>query len=173
MMVSFVLSANNHIARISRSVELLAARYGTPFSAAGKTCFAFPTPTQLAQATAQDLRKYCNTGYRDRYLMDLALQVSQSLPAWNQSATTATGELRTWLLELPGVGPKVADCILLFGFGRWDVFPVDTWVRKAVQLAYFPDQPPFSDQKLRAFALERFGPLAGFAQQVLFEAIRR
>ncbi|HNJ41288.1 MAG TPA: DNA glycosylase [Acidobacteriota bacterium] len=170
VIVSFVISANNHIKRISSIIDRLCTTYGTPIPGQPLAC-AFPTPQQLAEAQLDVLREQCGTGYRDQYLVGLAQHITDHSSHWQQASQLSTAELRDLLLGLPGVGPKVSDCILLFGFGRWDVFPVDTWIRRIMIDLYFPGQSP-SDQVIRQFALEQFGQLAGLAQQYLFEAAR-
>ncbi|MBI4751556.1 MAG: 8-oxoguanine DNA glycosylase [Acidobacteria bacterium] len=170
VIVSFVISANNHINRISNIVDRLCSTYGTPISGQS-VAFAFPTPEQLAEAVPEVLREKCGTGYRDQYLIGLARQIANQPSQWQQAGQCSTAELREQLLGLPGVGPKVSDCILLFGYGRWDVFPIDTWIRRIMIDLYFPGQSP-SDHIVRQFALEQFGQLAGLAQQYLFEAAR-
>jgi N-glycosylase/DNA lyase len=172
-MISFVVSANNHIARITRIIELLCQRFGMAKPSLDGTYFCFPTPERLAEASLTDLRRNCNAGYRDRYIRDLSARVAENFQFWNDQAhLLPTEELRRQLLTLPGVGPKVAECILLFGFSRWDAFPIDTWIRRAAARLYFTNDGRPTDKEIAAVARVRFGSLAGLAQQCLFEAAR-
>jgi len=109
-------------------------------------------------------------GFRSRALAEANLRVSRG---WLRSLTRmAHPQAKRELMTLRGVGEKVADCVLLFGLGFREAFPVDTWVRRAMRAAYFHGRP-VSDRDIRAFAAERFGPLAGYAQQYLFYQWRK
>jgi N-glycosylase/DNA lyase len=172
-MIGFVVSANNRIPRIIRIIERLCEVFGDEKIAPDGPYFCFPSPERLATAGLAVLRNECNTGYRDRAIRDLSAHVVADHDFWHRRAAFApTGELRRRLLALPGVGPKVAECILLFGFSRWEAFPIDTWTRRAVAALYLRDCARPTDKDIAAVARARFGPLAGFAQQRLFEAAR-
>ncbi|WP_058867484.1 DNA-3-methyladenine glycosylase [Chloracidobacterium thermophilum] len=170
VMVSFVISSNNHLPRIRQIINVISRTFGQPIT---PTDYAFPTPEALAAASPTTLRHTCRVGYRDHALHQLATQIAHNLTFWETAATCPTPELRRHLLTLPGVGPKVAECILLFGFHRWEAFPIDVWVRR-VLLACLgrPTAPPPADRELAALAANTFGPFAGLAQQYLFELAR-
>lgn len=163
VIIAFILSANNHFARIQNSVLTLAARYGTALT---ETIRAFPTPEQLARVSPEELRAQAGAGYRDRYLRDTAERIAAG--QWDLSLPYAlpTNEARKKLMELPGVGPKVADCILLFGYGKNDVFPVDVWIHRTMQALYW--DRPATKKEVFEDALRRFGNEAGRIQQYLF-----
>jgi len=172
VMVSFVVSANNHLPRIRQIISIISRTFGQPIS---PTAAAFPTPAALATATPTTLRHVCRVGYRDRYLYHLARHIARHLPFWETAASLPTPALRHHLLTLPGVGPKVAECILLFGFHRWEAFPIDVWVRRALLLLLGwppPPAPQPTNRYLAALAADAFGPCAGLAQQYLFEIAR-
>jgi N-glycosylase/DNA lyase len=172
-MIGFVVSANNRIPRIIRIIERLCEVFGEEKIASDGSYFCFPSPERLATAELAVLRNECNTGYRDRAIRALSAHVVADHDFWHRRAAFApTGELRRRLLALPGVGPKVAECILLFGFSRWEAFPIDTWIRRAVAALYLRDCARPTDKDIAAVAHARFGPLAGLAQQRLFEAAR-
>ncbi len=171
-LISFIVSANNNIPRIRKTVDVISRSFGKKVRAGIVSGFAFPPPEALSAASLETLRGECNAGYRDSYILETSKIVTNRIAFWNAHHQRTTGELRAALLELPGVGPKVAECVLLFGFHRWEAFPVDTWVRKAVHEA-FPGTERYCDRDVMTFARERFGPLAGFAQQLLFEAARK
>jgi N-glycosylase/DNA lyase len=152
-LASFITSAASNIPRITRNVGDMAARFGTPP--------AFPTPGQMGtEAELRDLK----LGFRARYLAAAArLAVDGRL-----GRIGGTGEkIREALMEFPGVGRKVADCVALFAYGRLEAFPVDTWVRKTVRRLYFRNRK-VTDRAIQEFAARRFGAWAGYAQQVLF-----
>ncbi|OYT69758.1 MAG: hypothetical protein CFK52_13065 [Chloracidobacterium sp. CP2_5A] len=172
-LVAFVISANNHLPRIRQIINVISLKFGQPL---GSGDYAFPTPEALAAVAPATLRGECRVGYRDRYLCQLAQRIARERLAWEQAATRPTLELRQALQTLPGVGPKVAECVLLFGFHRWEAFPIDVWVRRAMTgalVAPAPDGRPPADRQIAAAAAARFGPLAGLAQQYLFEIARR
>lgn len=171
-LVSFVVSANNHLPRIRRIINVISRKFGKPL---GADHYAFPLPDALAAADPDALRAECRVGYRDRHLSRLARQVARDRRFWEHAAALPTAELRRALHALPGVGPKVAECVLLFGFHRWEAFPVDVWVRRAL-VALLDEPPPATpaaERRLAATAQAAFGPVAGLAQQYLFELMRR
>ncbi|MCS6816893.1 MAG: 8-oxoguanine DNA glycosylase [Blastocatellia bacterium] len=168
--ISFIISANNHIPRIRLILERLCARYGEEIRTPWGPMYSFPRPDVLAEARLADLREHCGLGYRDRYVLATARAIAEcaDFASWS---TWPTLVLRRRLLALEGVGEKVADCILLFGFHRLEAFPVDTWIARAMQALYFPDRIPRL-REIRACAVERFGSYAGVAQQYLYAAFR-
>ncbi len=170
VVISFIISANNHIPRIRRILERLCARYGEAIRTPFGLVYTFPRPEVLAEARLADLRERCGLGYRDRYVWRTARAIAEcsDFASWSEWPTPI---LRRRLLELDGVGEKVADCILLFGFHRLDAFPVDTWIARAMRELYFSDRMP-RVREIRACAVERFGAYAGVAQQYLYAAFR-
>ncbi len=122
-LISFIVSANNNIKRIQLILERIRKKFGTEKDG----FYSFPTRNQLLQATEEDF-KQLGAGYRASYLFRVLRQVDEkTLQEWSAFPTK---QLREKLTTLFGVGPKVADCVLLFGYGRGDVFPVDTWIEK-------------------------------------------
>ncbi|MCL2396838.1 MAG: hypothetical protein FWC93_02110 [Defluviitaleaceae bacterium] len=166
-LISFIISANNRIPQIKQVVENISRRYGTHISGEN---YAFPTIEQLAAATPEDLRQ-CKTGFRDKYILDAAQKAAAGMISMRRDVDTSTDDLRKTLLAVNGVGEKVAHCVLLFGYGRFDTFPVDTWVKRVMEQYYF-DGKPTTPAQIHMLAQERFGPLSGFAQQYLFHYIR-
>lgn len=171
--VGFIVSANNNIPRISKCLSALCRLAGTPVRIDGVVEHVFPAPGSLAALDAATLRIEANLGYRDRYVVETASLVATGaadLDAWDGERTPRLlGHLRS----LPGVGPKVAECIALFGYGRFDVFPVDTWIRQAYVATYPSRGPAATDRQIGERARRRFGRNAGLAQQYLFESVRR
>lgn len=151
--ISFIISQNNNIPRIRKNIESLCERYGD--SIEGSRLKAFPRPSALADADEAELAAM-KLGYRGPYIIAAARRyMDEGCP-----------ESREELLDYPGIGPKVANCIMLFGLRDTAAFPVDTWVKHIMKDMYGFEE---SDVKgMQAFAAERFGSLAGYAQQYLF-----
>lgn len=159
---SFILSQNNNIPRIKGIIDRLCAAFGAPLEDGG---FAFPLPQALAELDAADLAPV-RCGFRAGYVLDAARKVASGEIDLDALAALPLDKARAMLQTIRGVGPKVADCALLFGCGRLDCFPVDVWVRR-ILTAYYPDGFP-----------EALRPLGGIAQQFLFHyerchAVRR
>ncbi len=131
---------------------------------------AFPTAARLAVCSETDLRT-CKMGFRAPYILAAAQAVASGALDLSQLHTLPTPAARAALMNLHGVGRKIADCVLLFAYGKQDAFPVDVWVRRALTELYFPRRRP-SEQRLEHFANTHFGPNAGYAQQYLFHYVR-
>ena len=167
MLISFIISANNRIPQIKRVIKNICQRYGADI---GGQNYSFPAAEELAKATVGELREL-KTGFRDKYILAAAQKVAADELDVNRDTPMPTEDLRRALLSVHGVGEKVAHCILLFGYGRYDSFPVDTWVRRVMQQYYF-DGKAASASQIHKFAQEKYGELSGFAQQYLFHYIR-
>jgi len=167
-LASFILSSTKRITHIRQIVATLCRRFGepVPVPAGREPGFAFPTPVRLAARTEAELRG-CGMGFRAPYLLAAARRVAAGEPDLAQLHRRPLAEARTELMSLPGVGRKIADCVLLFASGFDAAFPVDVWVRKALCELYFPRRPP-APRRLLAFTETHFGPHAGYAQQYLF-----
>ncbi len=166
-LISFIVSANNNIKRIQLILGRIREKYGTKIG----NFYAFPTREQLLGASAEDFAQL-GAGYRAPYLWKVLRQIDEkTLHDWSD---LPTAELRKNLIALAGIGPKVADCVLLFGFGRKDVFPVDTWIEKMF-FKYYGKQfenRPLNREKIRHILTGEFGFLSGYAQQYLFYFMR-
>lgn len=167
-LVSYVISACNNIPKIRASIEALARRFGAPI--AGTAARAFPRPERLAEARPEALRA-CLLGYRTAYVQALARLVADGEVDLSRVGALPYGEAHRTLAGLPGVGEKVAECVLLFAYGVGEAFPVDVWVQRAVERWYFGGRAR-TTRAIRAWARDRFGPLAGHAQQHLYTAAR-
>lgn len=166
-LISFILSANNNIPRISGTVKALCEEAGTPFSVGGEVFYAFPDAAALAGMTETSLRTL-GAGYRAPYILASAERAAGG--DLDGVADMDTEDALKYLQTFPGVGPKVAACVALFAFGKREAFPVDTWMRRIVRNLYGFEGSP---QAVQAFAEERFGSSAGIAQQYLFHYARR
>ena len=162
-LISFIVSANNHVKRIRGILRRICALYGEPFSFEGKTWHRFPAPAILAGLSEEALGE-CGSGYRAPYIKGAARMAAEG---FSLEALRGMGyaDAKKELQRLPGVGPKVADCVLLFSLGFYDAFPADVWVRRVLREQYgFTG----NDRQIYEFARKRFGPYAGIAQQYLF-----
>ena len=166
MLVSFIISANNRIPMIQRAINNLSERYGKYIGEyKGKKYYAFPTPEDLKNVSVEDIRA-CQTGFRDKYIKGVVDYVNENNEDVLSYRKLNTDECVKALVKFNGVGPKVADCIALFGMQKYDTFPVDVWVKRVMEEFYVEDN--LSLPKIRKFALDKFGELSGFAQQYLF-----
>ena len=168
--ISFIISANNNIPRIKGIIERLSKKYGTEIEWNGEKYYTFPTPKQLGKATVKDLRSL-GTGFRDIRIYETTQKVLSGKINLNEVQNKDTLSAREELLTLSGVGPKVADCILLFStLKRFDVFPIDVWVRRVMNELYIKneDETKVSKKDIMKIANEKFGNLEGLAQQYLF-----
>jgi len=171
-LASFILSSTKQIVQIRQIVAALCERYGAPVAvpAGEPAAFAFPTAAQLAGLTETQLRA-CKMGFRAPYLLATARRVAEKGIDLDQLRNLDLAEARERLLALPGVGGKIADCVLLFAGGLPTAFPLDVWVLRALRQLYFHGKRP-TMTRLRCFAETHFGPNAGYAQQYLFHFIR-
>lgn len=169
--ISFIISANNNIPRIKGIIERLSNNYGDKILWEGKEYYTFPTAKQLENVSVEEYRKL-GLGFRDIRLFEttqMILEKQVDLEKLKKEPNTLI--VREELLKLSGVGPKVADCILLFSdLKRFDVFPIDVWVRRVMNDLYIKeaDETKVSKKKIEALAKEKFGDLQGLAQQYLF-----
>jgi len=171
-LASFILSSTKQIVQIRQIVSLLCERFGEPIPVPPQypPAFAFPSPARLARASEAELRA-CKMGFRAPYLLETAQVVAAGSLDLDQLCEVPVEIAREELIKLPGVGRKIADCVLLFACGFQSAFPVDVWVIKALQKLYFPRRRA-SAKRLRHFSETHFGPNAGYAQQYLFHYMR-
>ena len=171
MIISYIISANNNIPRIKGIIERLSKTYGKEIEWNGEKYYAFPTVEELKDVTVEDYRKL-GTGFRDIRLYETVHMILDKKVDLEQMQNNPnTMEVREQLLTLSGVGPKVADCILLFStLKRFEVFPIDVWVRRVMNELYIKneDETKVNKKELEKLAHEKFGNLAGIAQQYLF-----
>lgn len=168
--ISYIISANNNIPRIKGIIDRLSAKYGTKVEFNQKEYFLFPTYEQLKDVTTAEFRAL-GLGFRDVRLYETTQQINNNEINLNNLYEMSTLEARDTLLQLSGVGPKVADCILLFSdLKRFDIFPIDVWVRRVMNDLYIknPDEKKVSNKVINKVAFDKFGEDAGIAQQYLF-----
>ena len=169
--ISFIISANNNIPRIKGIIERLSKSYGNEIKWNGNTYYTFPTPEQLKNVTVQEYRNL-GLGFRDvRVYETTHMILDKKVDLDELQKKLDTLKVREQLLTLSGVGPKVADCILLFStLKRFEVFPIDVWVRRVMNELYIKseDETKVNKKQIEKLAQEKFGSLAGIAQQYLF-----
>lgn len=165
-LANFICSSVKQITQIKAIHQELRRRFGT-----GREHPLFPSPSVLTEAGEIALRE-CKLGFRARHLHRTATRIAESgedLETWHSLTTV---EIKERLLALPGVGEKIANCVLLFAYNRYEVFPIDVWVERVLKDLYFAKARRKTPERLRAFAQDYFGPYRGYAQQYLFHWIR-
>ena len=169
--ISFIISANNNIPRIKGIINRLSYKYGNKFIWNNKEYYTFPTVESLSNATVEELRKI-GLGFRDIRVYETTQKIlNKQVDLEELHKEKDTKKIREILLTLPGVGPKVADCILLFStLKRFDVFPIDVWVRRVMNDLYIKneDESKVDKKEIEKLAKEKYGNLEGIAQQYLF-----
>lgn len=167
-LISFIISANNNIGRIKGIIEKICVKYGRRIEAEAGGFYAFPEPEALAGATEDELKEL-GCGYRASYVADTAKEIDRGFDLISLKDLDYS-EAKKQLMSLKGVGPKVADCILLFSLEHYNAFPKDVWVKRVMNDLYGIKG---SDKDVQSFAEQKFGKYAGIAQQYLFYAARR
>src|SRR5258706_1030272 len=172
-LASFILSSTKQIVQIQQIISLLNQRFGEPVPvAAGRApAFAFPPPERLARCSEAELRA-CKMGFRAPYLLDTARAIAGGQFELEKLRGLPVEIARSELMNLSGVGRKIADCVLLFAYGFPTAFPVDVWVMKALKQLYFPRKRKVNLKSLHRFSDQHFGPYSGYAQQYLFHYMR-
>lgn len=169
--ISFIISANNNIPRIKGIIEKLSKTYGNEIIWNNNKYYTFPSVNQLKDVTTEQYRKL-GLGFRDIRLYETTQMIlNKEIDLEYLKEEKDTLKVREELLKLSGVGPKVADCILLFSeLKRFDVFPIDVWVRRVMNDLYIKEEneEKVSKKKIENLAKEKFGNLSGIAQQYLF-----
>ena len=164
-LISFIISASNNIPRIKKIIGLLCLNFGERCEKKGHTYYKFPTADTLSSLELSDL-SVIRAGFRDKYILAAARAVKSGQLDLLSLENASFDYAKSQLLRLPGVGEKVASCILLFGLGKYEGFPVDVWVKRIMEYCYFDGEK--TKEEISEFAKERFGSLGGFAQQYLF-----
>ncbi|MDU5079668.1 DNA glycosylase [uncultured Tissierella sp.] len=170
MVISFITSANNQIPRIKKSIELMSKHYGEKIKIdenfSGFEYYSFPTSEGLSKARPEDLKEVCKVGFRGERIVETANVIAKRELDLNSIYNLTRDEGKELLMTLPGVGPKVSDCILLFAFNKDDAFPVDVWVKRVMEHFYLKEDT--NVKLIGSHGARIFGRLAGFAQQYLF-----
>ena len=166
-LISFILSQNNNISRIKKNVEDICRAHGSPLGIyKGRMFYSFPTAATLARLSPEELDT-CRLGYRAKYIIETAKQIladeGKILESLGRASTEQAYE---YLLSLCGVGPKVANCIMLFSMGKQESFPLDVWIKRVMNQVYHIEEG--NTKMMQAYADSHFGGYGGIAQQYLF-----
>jgi N-glycosylase/DNA lyase len=170
-LATFICSSMKQVAHIRQISQALRNRFGDARKTEKCVIYTFPLPSRLAQTSEKELRQ-CALGYRAKNLLATARQVSSGagdLEAWSSLSDAV---LRTKLCDLPGVGAKVANCVMLFAYERLRAFPIDVWIERVLRQQYFPQNKKIAAEQLRTFSENYFGEHGGYAQQYLFHHAR-
>lgn len=168
--ISYIISANNNIKRISRSVNEISKRFGKEVIFEDEKYYLFPTLEEIKNITMDDLLG-CGVGFRARYIKHDIEKFLEDKDFIESLKNLNTKEAYDKLASLMGVGPKVADCILLFALSRSEVFPIDVWVKRVMEKLYFKENK--SLKEIQKYAKDNFGEYAGIVQQHLFHNVRK
>ncbi len=171
-LASFITSSMKQVAHIRQMSEALRRRFGQKRRIAGYDIFTFPSAQAIGQRSEVELRD-CALGYRAGHLLGTARRIASGevdLEAWT---SLPDAELRANLCTLPGVGSKVANCVMLFAYERLEAFPIDVWIARVLKDRYFPRKRKLTERQMRDFAQNHFGAHGGYAQQYLFHHARK
>ena len=177
-MISFIISSNSNIQKIKNSLEKISKKFGTKVIIQNKEFFLFPKPENIAKASINEI-KACGVGYRAPFIKDAAKMVTLKKVNFEYLKNSDYNETKRNLRLIPGVGNKVADCIMLFSLNKLDAFPLDTWMIKILEKYYsneFQIKTKTITEKqyeiLHKKIVDYFGPYCGYAQQFLFKMER-
>lgn len=164
-LISFIISTQNAIPRIKKIVEKLSEMYGDKVEYDNRVFYAFPTAEQLRDVSEEALSPL-KAGYRAAYIIDAVNKILSGEVCLDNLHTLAYEDAKRELMKIRGVGPKVADCVLLFALHKKEAFPIDVWVKRTMQNLYLDENA--NEKSIQKFASEYFGAYAGVAQQYLF-----
>ncbi len=170
-LATFITSTRKGVPHIRQMSRVLRERFGEACKVDNHMVYTFPSPQRVAESSEKELRE-CALGYRAKNLLATARLVSSraaNLDAW---AALSDVDLREKLCKLPGVGAKVANCVMLFAYERLRAFPIDVWIERVLREKYFPRKGKVTPQRLRVFSESYFGTHGGYAQQYLFHQAR-
>ena len=160
--ISFIISQSNNIPRIKKIIESLCALCGEEIKYRGKTYYSFPTPEAILSCDISSIK----AGFRDKYILSAARHIADNKEFLDELRKADTMTAKKMLMSMQGIGNKVSDCILLFGLGKTDSFPVDVWMRRIMEQLYFERKS--SAEEITDYAREKFGKFSGYAHQYLF-----
>jgi N-glycosylase/DNA lyase len=170
-LATFICSSMKQVTHIRQISRALRQRYGERKEICGQEIFSFPSPARLARASELELRQ-CALGYRAKNLLATAKRVHLGEADLNSWSTVSDDELRERLCDFPGVGIKVANCVMLFAYERLAAFPIDVWIERVLRQMYLSRRRKLTGQMMAEFAANYFGRYGGYAQQYLFHHAR-
>lgn len=165
IILSFIISSNNRIPMIKKVIANICRNWGEELYYKNNVYYTFPDIEVLHKVSKEEFEK-CSAGFRGKYLKETIEKIYTNIFDMEFALNSEDDICHEELKKLSGVGPKVGDCIMLFSMGKYSAFPVDVWVKKAMQ--YFYVAPDVSLINIRKFGRNKFGKLSGFAQQYLF-----
>ena len=170
-LATFICSSMKQVAHIRQISQALRQRFGQRKQICGVEVFSFPSPDALARTTERELRK-CGLGYRAKNLLATAKRVASGAADLDSWSVLSERRLREQLCELPGVGMKVANCVMLFAYERIAAFPIDVWIERVLRERYFVRERKVTAKAMAEFVANYFGAHGGYAQQYLFHHAR-
>ncbi len=171
-LATFICSSMKQVAHIRQISHALRMRFGEAREIGAHKVFTFPDAERLGQSSEKELRA-CALGFRAPNLLSTSRLVSSSQADLESWSALDDADLRARLSELPGVGAKVANCVMLFAYERLAAFPIDVWIARVLRESYFPRKRKMTERMMREFSQNYFGPHGGYAQQYLFHHARK
>ena len=171
-LATFITSSMKQVAHIRQISHMLRNRFGKALRVSDCVTASFPSASRIAKLTEQDLRN-CALGYRAKNLLATAHLITSGEANLGRWGALSDDELRARLCTLPGVGAKVANCVMLFAYERLRAFPIDVWIERVLMEKYFPRRRKVTTKELRDFCAAYFGEHGGYAQQYLFHHARK
>lgn len=165
--VSYIISQNNSVRNIKNSLDLISYKFGDKVIFLDKEYYLFPSIDKLSKISLVEFRE-CKVGFRDRYLVDIISDIVENRLNVNYIFEMNSEDSLRYLMSFRGIGMKVASCILLFAYGKYDVYPIDTWVKKYMDVNYSIKD----EKKIKDFCKEKYGKYSGLAIQYMFNGMR-
>ena len=171
-LATFITSSMKQVAHIRQISKTLRQRFGKPVRLLDFEVSSYPTAARLAELDEAALRR-CALGYRAKHLLATARLIASGEIDLDRWSSLSDNDLRERLCQLPGVGVKIANCVMLFAYERLRAFPIDVWIERVLKREYFPGKRKVTPGQLRAFCEKYFGEHGGYAQQYLFHHARK
>lgn len=165
--ISYIISQNNSVRNIKNSLDLISYKFGDKVMFLGKEYYLFPSIDKLSKISLEEFRE-CKVGFRDRYLVDIISDIVENRLNVNYIFEMNSEDSLRYLMSFRGIGMKVASCILLFVYQKYDVYPIDTWVKKYMDTNYAIKD----EKKIKEFCKEKYGKYSGLAIQYMFNGMR-
>jgi len=177
-LISFIISSNSNIQKIKTSLENISKKFGTKIEFENQEFFLFPKPRKLGKASINEIRS-CGVGYRAKFIKDAANMIFSKEIDFESLKKSKYFETKKSICSIPGVGNKVADCVMLFSLNKLEAFPLDRWMIRILEKYYLNEfhleTKTITEKQydiLHEKIVNHFGPYAGYAQQFLFKMER-
>ena len=165
--ISYIISQNNSVRNITNSLNLISEKYGETVIFNDKTYYLFPSIDKLSKITEEEFR-LCKVGFRDKYLCQIIKSIVDKSLDINKIYDMNSKDALKYLMQFKGIGMKVSSCILLFAYQKYDVYPVDTWVKKYMESEY----GIIGEENIRVYARNTYKDYSGLAIQYMFNSKR-